>query len=188
MKFRQNFIKIGSKNDDFDQDLAKFADISVKNVKKFDEFLLKIWIWGGAKECESCRSWKILQNEYLVVKIGFDTAENEPSKVSRKWGVQTGSARGHLSGATARVAHNAVRQHFQSQIFYRGTLSFPCFGKLWRARSPLYQRRFLQPNTHFAAFSEIYKICNPLRRSDLKNSRKFRQTFFVFLLKFLQQS
>ena len=25
-----------------DQNLAKFADISVKNVKKFDEFLLKI--------------------------------------------------------------------------------------------------------------------------------------------------
>jgi len=42
VKFRQNFIKIGSKNDEFDQNLAKFADISVKNVKKFDEFLLKI--------------------------------------------------------------------------------------------------------------------------------------------------
>ena len=38
----------------------------------------------------------MLQNEYLVAKIGVDTAENEPSKVSRKWGVQNGSARGHL--------------------------------------------------------------------------------------------
>ena len=35
-------------------------------------------------------------------------------------------------------------------------------GKLWRARSRLYQRRFLRPNTHFKAFFEIYKICNPL--------------------------
>ena len=40
----------------------------------------------------------ILQNEYLVAKIGVDTAENEPSKVSRKWGFQNGSARGHIRG------------------------------------------------------------------------------------------
>ena len=36
-KFHQN----GSKNDGFDQNLGKFAENSVKNVKKFDEFLLK---------------------------------------------------------------------------------------------------------------------------------------------------
>ena len=42
MNFLENLIKIASKNDGFDQYLAKFADISVKNVKKFDEFLLKI--------------------------------------------------------------------------------------------------------------------------------------------------
>ena len=29
----------------------------------------------------SCRSRKILQNEYLVAKIGFDDADNEPLKV-----------------------------------------------------------------------------------------------------------
>jgi hypothetical protein len=29
--------------------------------------------------------------------------------------------------------------------------------KLWRARSRLYQRRFLQPNSHFAAFFKIYR-------------------------------
>ena len=28
--------------------------------------------------------------------------------------------------------------------------------KLWRARSLLYRRRFLRPNTHFSAFFEIY--------------------------------
>ena len=28
--------------------------------------------------------------------------------------------------------------------------------ELWRARSLLYRRRFLRPNTHFSAFSEIY--------------------------------
>ncbi len=31
--------------------------------------------------CQSCRSQKMLQNECLVAKFGFDRAENEPSKV-----------------------------------------------------------------------------------------------------------
>ena len=31
-------------------------------------------------ECQSCRRRKMLQNEYLVAKVGVDTAENEPSK------------------------------------------------------------------------------------------------------------
>ena len=35
----------------------------------------------GAKVCQSCRSRKMLKNDYLLAKIGFDTAENEPSKV-----------------------------------------------------------------------------------------------------------
>ena len=32
-------------------------------------------------------------------------------------------------------------------------------GKLYKARSRLYRRRFLRPNIQFAAFFEIYKIC-----------------------------
>ena len=32
---------------------------------------------SGAKAHKSCRSRKMLQNEYLVAKIGFDDAENE---------------------------------------------------------------------------------------------------------------
>ena len=44
-------------------------------------FELKIWILGGVKVCKSCRSRQTLQNEYLVAKIGFDTAANESSKV-----------------------------------------------------------------------------------------------------------
>ena len=34
--------------------------------------------------------------------------------------------------------------------------------ELWRARSLLYRRGFLRPNTHFSAFFEIYKIQKPL--------------------------
>ena len=50
-----------------------------KDCKKSEQKL----VWSGAKVCHSSRSRKLLQNEYLLVvaKIGFDTAENEPSKV-----------------------------------------------------------------------------------------------------------
>ena len=36
---------------------------------------------NGAKACKSCRSRQELSNEYLLAKIGVDTAENEPLKV-----------------------------------------------------------------------------------------------------------
>ena len=38
----------------------------------------------GAKACKSCRSRQELSNEYLLAKIGVDTAENEPLKIWRK--------------------------------------------------------------------------------------------------------
>ena len=57
--------------------------------------------------------------------------------------------------------------------------------KLWQARSRLYRRRSLQPNTHFAAFSEIYKICKPLHRSRFKISAKNRPQFLqIEILKY----
>ena len=49
--------------------------------------------------------------------------------------------------------------------------------KLGEARSRLYRRRFLQPNTSFSKFFEIYKISIPLHRSDLENSVKNRHQF-----------
>jgi hypothetical protein len=48
-----------------------------------DDFLLKFWYLSGAKECKSCRSRKMLQNDYLVAIVAVHTAENEPLKV---WG------------------------------------------------------------------------------------------------------
>ena len=38
-------------------------------------------VLSGAKACRSCRSRQKLSNEYLLAKIGVDTAENEPLKV-----------------------------------------------------------------------------------------------------------
>ena len=46
-----------------------------------DENLLNCRGRRGAKEYKSCRSRQELSNEYLLAKIGFDTAENEPLKV-----------------------------------------------------------------------------------------------------------
>ena len=60
-------------------------------------------------------------------------------------------------------------------VVYRLPLALPAERR--QALSQLYQRRFSRPNTHFSAFFEIYKICNPLHRSDLKFSIKKRQNF-----------
>ena len=57
------------------------SENSRKNAKKFYEILLRFSLSTGAKECQSCRSRKMLKNAYLDAKIGFDTEENEPSKV-----------------------------------------------------------------------------------------------------------
>ena len=50
--------------------------------------------------------------------------------------------------------------------------------KLWEAHSRLYQNRILQPNTHFATFFEIYKICKPLRHSKFKKRAKEQNEYY----------
>ena len=82
VKFRSNFIKSSKKNSSF---TVKIAKIRMKwkmnlfiSAKIVTTFLLEFWDLSGAKECESCRSRKALQNDYLIAKIGVDTAENEP--------------------------------------------------------------------------------------------------------------
>ena len=47
-------------------------------------------------------------------------------------------------------------------------------------RSRLYQRRFLRPNIHFAAFFEIYKIFTLSHHSKFKIVAKIRQTCWHF--------
>ena len=79
--FRQNcanFCKIIINFIKFHQIFANFAKISAF----FDGILLKFRDSSSARMFKSCRSRKTLQKEYLVVKIGVDTAENGPSKVS----------------------------------------------------------------------------------------------------------
>ena len=58
--------------------------------------------------------------------------------------------------------------------------------KLYRARSLLYRRQILQVNIRWKALDEIYKIYMLLHRSDLNISENFRQFFFAFFGKKLQ--
>ena len=80
-KFRQILIGIGAKFVENSLKILIFARKFAKNVKKFDKILLIFLILRGAKECQSCRSRKMLQNEYLIARIGADAEENEPSKI-----------------------------------------------------------------------------------------------------------
>ena len=55
-----------------------------------------------------------------------------------------------------------VQDTMKSWIVHPGwTISNRQAGKLWRARSRLYQRQFLQVNSHFSGFFEIYQIHIP---------------------------
>ena len=57
-----------------------------------------------------------------------------------------------------RAPRGAPRQTSSLRPYDPGNcyLGPPISEKLWKARSRLYQHRFLQPNTHFAVFFEIY--------------------------------
>ena len=76
-KFRSKIAVVMSK-------LRKFEWIEfsfTKVYQNYDDFWVKFLYLSGAKVCTSCRSRRELPNEYLVAKIGVDTAENEPVKV-----------------------------------------------------------------------------------------------------------
>ena len=47
--------------------------------------------------------------------------------------------------------------------------------KLWKVRSRLYRRRFLQSNTRWKALDEIYKFHNPLVTYNFKNFENFEK-------------
>ena len=75
--FRQNFTK-------FDTKMKKIGNSLFHSRKNVDDCWPKFGDLSGVKVCKSCRSRQELSNEYLLAKIGVDTAENEPLKVWRK--------------------------------------------------------------------------------------------------------
>ena len=77
-KSGQNFIKKSQKNARFDADNEKSRKFISHSRKNVDDFWLNFWDLSGAKVCKSWSSKNMLKNEYMVEKIGVDTAENEP--------------------------------------------------------------------------------------------------------------
>ena len=61
---------------------SKFQEKNSKNHFDLNQIKCVFSVRSGAKARGSCRIRKMLSNEYLLVKFGFDTAENEPSKVA----------------------------------------------------------------------------------------------------------
>ena len=113
-----------------------------------------------------CRSRKMLQNEPLVAKIGVDTAENGPRKeccvdtvfVCTRSSSSLESMSARCTTQTAQAAMSLTEVTAPSPLLARPGRCRPRHSTLSEARSRLYQHRFLQPNTHFAAFCEIYKM------------------------------
>ena len=64
------------------QSFANFLGNVCNICENVDDNLLKFCERSGAKEYQSDSSRQELSNEYLITKIGFDTAEIEPLKVS----------------------------------------------------------------------------------------------------------
>ena len=61
---------------------SNFLAVLILKTLKFDEYLLKYLGLSGAKASKSCRSRQELSNEYLLAKIGVDTAENETLQIT----------------------------------------------------------------------------------------------------------
>ena len=83
-KKSKNSAKFSSKSSRKNFIYHSANEISFFILQNFDAaFLLKNCDWSGAKECESCRSRKILKNAPTLAIVAVDTAENEPLKI---WG------------------------------------------------------------------------------------------------------
>ena len=95
-----------------------------------------------------CRSRRELSNAYLLAKFGFDTAENEPSKVCRPRRPSKRCPARTTSAPPARLCLQLPQL----------TISFPTAGK-----KPVQSRRYLQNiwNTlpHFVALRSGAFVC-----------------------------
>lgn len=62
--------------------LANLDQHALKFWRNDGQFVRKLRVWSGAEMRRSWRSQRMLKIEYVVAIIGFDTAENEPSKAT----------------------------------------------------------------------------------------------------------
>ena len=139
--------KIGLKN-------CEFRKIS-ENFRRFWQILLifeKKCDFGAVQRSAFCRSRRELSNAYLLAKFGFDTAENEPSKVCRiPW---------QLSNAGRRARRVALR----------GPLRYEEFDETWQGSFSAVSR----PNfaRKYAFESSRRDLHNALLRTALKSHLK----------------
>ena len=120
----------------------------------------------------------MLQNAYLLAKIGADTAENEQHfaeilpKIGNYPTGPTWPAERHGPRRDAEDDVRALEAQVQAEaLAWAGKYeqnwqkfklaNFSFFAKFvifWRARSRLYQREILQENMRLTAFFNLYKI------------------------------
>ena len=95
---RHSFLEFGAKSgknssniriknakfESFDEEIEKIGNSIIQSRKHVDDFWLKFWEWRTVQRSALCRSRRELSNEYLLAKIGVDTAENEPLEVCGK--------------------------------------------------------------------------------------------------------
>ena len=74
-KFNQNFSE---KVQNLTRKMKKIRNSIIQSRKNVGDFWLKFWVWRTVQRSALCRSRRELSNEYLLAKIGVDTAENEP--------------------------------------------------------------------------------------------------------------
>ena len=79
----KNHQKFAEKMQKSKEKLKKIGNSIIQSRKNVGDFWLKFWVWRTVQRSALCRSRRELSNEYLLAKIGVDTAENEPLEV---WG------------------------------------------------------------------------------------------------------
>ena len=134
----------------------------------------------------------MLQNAYLLAKIGADTAENERSFAEI---LQPGSS--SAIWAIAWEALCAIAGRWLLSLSTTAPLSkignfaifFAKFANFWRARSRLYQNEILQENMRLTTFFKLFKICIFLHRCNLKIFAKNRfEKTAILAVKFQQKN
>ena len=157
--------------------------------------MLHCWDWSGGKEYTSCSSRKMLKDDYLLTKIGVDTAENEPEvevwsinytctsyveprhRQSRLWaGTRAGSAEKTPADLSWKIRYRTL-------IWFFSQMS-----KLQRARSLLYRRQVLQKKysleSSWRDLQDLHAFA-PLRPQYFRKNSSF---FPHFLAKFCKIS
>ena len=108
------------KNENISKNIEKCAILSEKRCKGLENWQKSGVAWG-----KTCGAWKMLQNEYLVANIGFDTAQNEPLKV-RRWFMHFYSIR------SLKRIHERAELSLSMHIAFAKTLSVETYSTVWQ--------------------------------------------------------